>query len=62
MSISSEGNLCVAIAHSSFTTDGPTIKPIVYSGFLGCVLKQMYHAVGLGSFNVGCLKCKPHDR
>ena len=62
MLIGSEGNLCAAIAHSSFTTDGPTIKPIVYSGFLDCVRKQICHAVGLGLFNAGCLHGKPHDR
>ena len=48
MLIGSEENLCITTAHSSFTTNGPTIKPIVYSGFLGCVLKQIYHAVELG--------------
>ena len=53
MPIGSEGHLCVTIAHSSFTTDGPTIKPIAYSGFLGCVWKQIYHAVRLGLFNAG---------
>ena len=58
MLIGSEGNLCVAIVHSSFTTDGPTIKPIVYSGFLGFVRKQIYLAVGLYLFNAGCLQCK----
>ena len=55
MLIGSEGNLCIAIAHSSFTTDGPTIKPIVYSGFLGCMQKQTYHAIRLGLFDVGYL-------
>ena len=62
MSIGSEGNLCVAIAHRFFTTDGPTIKSILYSGFLGCLRKQIYHAVGLGLFDAGCLQGKPHDR
>ena len=61
VSIGSEGNLCAVIAYSSFTTDGPTVKPIVYSGFLGCVWKQIYHAVGLGLFDAGCLHRKPHN-
>ena len=61
MLIGSEGNLCVAIAHSSFTTNGPTVKPILYSEFLGCVRKQIYHAVGLDLFDAGCLQCKPND-
>ena len=35
----------------------------VYSDeFVGCVLEQIWHGVGLGLFNACSLQCKPHDR